>query len=34
MERLFGVRRIVIVADKGINSKLNLKLIRDKVTTT
>jgi len=30
MERLFGVRRIVIVADKGINSKLNLKLIRDK----
>jgi len=30
MERLFGIRRIVVVADKGINSKLNLKLIRDK----
>ncbi len=30
MERHFGLRRVVVVADRGINSKLNLKLIRDK----
>lgn len=30
MERHFGLRRIVVVADRGINSKLNLKPIRDK----
>lgn len=30
MEKRFGIRRVIIVADRGINSKLNLKRIRDK----
>lgn len=30
LERRFGINRIIIVADRGINSKLNLKSIRDK----
>lgn len=30
LERRFGIRKVIIVADKGINSKLNLKDITDK----
>lgn len=30
LEKRFGLRRVIIVADRGINSKLNLKRIRDK----
>lgn len=30
LERRLGIQRIIIVADRGINSKLNLKRIRDK----
>jgi len=30
LERRLGIKRIIIVADRGINSKLNLKRIRDK----
>jgi transposase len=30
LEKRFGIRRVIIVADKGINSKINLKKIRDK----
>lgn len=30
MERRFGIRKVVIVADKGINSKANLKMITDR----
>lgn len=30
LEQRFGINRVIIVADRGINSKLNLKHIRDK----
>jgi len=30
IEKRFGIRNIIIVADRGINSKLNLKQIKDK----
>jgi transposase len=30
LEQRFGIHRVIIVADRGINSKLNLKRIRDK----
>lgn len=30
LERRFGIRRVIIVADKGINSRINLKKIREK----
>ena len=30
LERRFGLRQVIIVADRGINSKLNLKRIRDR----
>lgn len=30
MEKRFNIRRVVVVADRGLNSKLNLKRIRDK----
>jgi len=30
LEKRFGIRRVIIVADKGINSKINLKRITDK----
>jgi transposase len=30
MEGRFGIRKVIIVADKGINSKLNLKMISDR----
>ena len=30
MESRFGIRKVIIVADKGINSKLNLKMISDR----
>jgi len=30
LERRLGIQRVIIVADRGINSKLNLKRIRDK----
>lgn len=30
LEKRFGLRRVIIVADQGINSKLNLKKIADK----
>ena len=30
LEKRFGLRRVIIVADRGINSKLNLKRIRDR----
>jgi transposase len=30
LEKRFGIRRVIIVADRGINSKINLKKIRDK----
>ena len=30
MESRFGIRKVIIVADKGINSKLNLKRISDR----
>jgi len=30
LERRFGIRRVIIVADKGINSKINLKKITDR----
>jgi len=30
MEKRFGIRRVIIVADRGINSKLNLKKIADR----
>lgn len=29
LKKHFGIRHVVIVADKGLNSKINLKLIRD-----
>ena len=29
IRKRFGIRRVVIVADRGLNSKLNLKLIRE-----
>lgn len=30
MESRFGIRKVILVADKGINSKLNLKMISDR----
>lgn len=30
LEKRFGIHRVIIVADRGINSKFNLKRIRDK----
>lgn len=30
LEKRFGIQRVIIVADRGVNSKLNLKRIRDK----
>lgn len=30
LEKRFGIRKVIIVADKGINSKINLKKITDK----
>jgi len=30
MEKRFGIRRVIVVADRGINSKLNLKRISEK----
>jgi len=30
LEKRFGIRRVIIVADRGINSKLNLKRIVDR----
>ncbi|HOQ51962.1 MAG TPA: IS1634 family transposase, partial [Candidatus Atribacteria bacterium] len=30
LEKRFGIRRVIMVADRGINSKLNLKRIRDR----
>jgi transposase len=30
LSRRFGIRRVIIVADRGLNQKLNLKRIRDK----
>lgn len=30
LEKRFGIRRVIIVADRGINSKLNLKRIADR----
>lgn len=30
LEKRFGIRQVIIVADRGINSKLNLKRIRDR----
>jgi transposase len=30
LEKRFGIRRVIIVADKGINSKINLKRITDR----
>lgn len=30
MEGRFGIRKVILVADKGINSKLNLKMISDR----
>jgi transposase len=30
IEKRFGIRNVIIVADRGINSKINLKHIRDK----
>jgi transposase len=30
LEKRFGIRRVIIVADRGINSKLNLKKIADR----
>lgn len=30
MESRFGIRKVIIVADKGINSKLNLKMISER----
>lgn len=30
LEKRFGLRRVIIVADRGINSKLNLKSIKDR----
>lgn len=30
LEQRFGIRRVIIVADRGLNSKLNLKKIADK----
>ena len=29
LKRRFGIRRVIVVADRGINSKLNLKTIKD-----
>lgn len=29
LKKRFGIRRVVIVADRGLNSKINLKMIRD-----
>ena len=29
LKRRFGIRRVIVVADRGINSKLNLKVIKD-----
>ena len=30
LEKKFGIRKVIIVADKGINGKLNLKLIKER----
>ena len=30
LEKRFGIRQVIIVADRGINSKINLKKIKDK----
>lgn len=30
LEKRFGIRKVIVVADRGINSKINLKKIRDK----
>src|SRR5262249_38582116 len=30
IDKRFGIRNVIIVADRGINSKLNLKQIKDK----
>lgn len=30
LEKRFGIRRVIVVADRGLNSKINLKRIKDK----